>query len=197
MINPAIHSARIWILATVFLIALSLAFGRVSSAQAELGTIRGRSLELISSDGKVWLKAHRRNGKASVEIVGSSGHRRFIIEVTDGGPCDVRLNDERGRARAQLAVAETGKGAIALLREDGGSRVKLISSEDWAGLVLFDNDGKQRAEMISRMRSYAAVRLRDRQQRIRLELAVPNSRPANLFRFGPDALKERAFSDSD
>jgi hypothetical protein len=96
-----------------------------------------------------------------------------------------------------LAVAETGKGAIALLREDGGSRVKLISSEDWAGLVLFDNDGKQRAEMISRMRSYAAVRLRDRQQRIRLELAVPNSRPANLFRFGPDALKERAFSDSD
>ena len=197
MINRAIHPAQVWILAAALLVGLCFLFARESSAQAGLGTIRGRALELISSDGKVWLKANRSKDKASIEILDSSGQCRFSVMVTDGGLCDVRLNDGRGRARAQLAVAEWGKAAIALLREDGGSRVKLISSEDWAGIVLFDNDGTKRAEMISRMDSHAVIRVRDRLQRIRLELAVPNSRPANLFRFGGDALKERAFSDSD
>ena len=98
MINRAIHPAQVWILAAALLVGLSCLFARVSSAQAELGTIRGRSLELISSDGKVWLKAHRSKDRASIEILDSSGQCRFSVRVTDGGLCDVRLNDGREAA---------------------------------------------------------------------------------------------------
>ena len=160
------------------------------------GALRGTELELVDAAGTVWFSARREGGTSVITVSDQPGAPRVRVSTGMGRPCRLELLDARGVKRVETGVSADGGAVIALLRTDGGTRVGLSSppSGAHAGILLFDEQGNQRAEWVTESKSGTSFCLRDRAEAARLSLSVPDDGKIDVVRIGEGKQSESAFA---